>query len=122
MLNTQSFEQDDQTWVECLADGGVLTSEQDALDLVAACGEAGTRRLLIPAGCLNAAFFDLRNGLAGQVLLKFSNYRILAAAVIAAEIAARGRFGEFVGETNRGSAFRVFSSREDARAWLLSVR
>jgi PadR family transcriptional regulator AphA len=121
MLNTQSFEQDGQTWVECLADGGVLTSEQDALDLVAACAEAGTRRLLIPAGCLNAAFFDLRTGLAGQVLLKFSNYRIHAAAVIAAEIAARGRFGEFVGETNRGSQFRVFPSREDARAWLLRV-
>lgn len=120
-VNYQIVEKDGKVWVECLADGGALTSEQDALELVGACGEARTSRLLIRAECLNEDFFDLRTGLAGQVLLKFSNYRIVVAAVIAAEIAAQGRFGEFVWETNRGRQFRVFPNPEDARAWLLSV-
>jgi PadR family transcriptional regulator, regulatory protein AphA len=120
-MNYQAFEDNGILWVECLEDGGILASEQDALDLVGACGESGARRLLIPTGCLGADFFDLRSGLAGQVLLKFSNYRITVAAVVAPEVSTQGRFGEFVWETNRGKAFRVFASLEDARAWLKSA-
>jgi PadR family transcriptional regulator, regulatory protein AphA len=120
-MNYQTVEQNGKTWVECLVEGGVLASEQDALELVAACGEAGTPCLLIPEGCLADAFFDLHTGLAGQVLLKFSTYRIISAAVISPEIARQGRFGEFAWETNRGNQFRVFSNSEEARTWLQTM-
>jgi hypothetical protein len=106
------------TIVECLPGDGLLSSEQDALDLVAACGEAETDRLLLSESCLAPAFFDLRSGLAGVVLLKFSTYRIRAAAVVPAEVANAGRFGEMVYETNRGSQFRVYTNRVEALAWL----
>lgn len=111
----------DQTYIVCLPGDGLLTSEQDALELVAACGETQTNRLLLSDGCLSPAFFDLRSGLAGAVLLKFSNYRIRAAAVIPDKVAQSGRFGEFVRETNRGSQFRVYPTREEAAAWLLTI-
>ncbi len=110
-----------RTYIECLPGGGHLSSDHDALELVAACGQAQTNRLLLSAGCLPPAFFDLRSGLAGAVLLKFSNYRICAAAVIPNEVAQSGRFGEFVSETNRGAQFRVYPTREEAEAWLLSA-
>jgi len=119
-MNYQIFEKDGRTWVECLVDEGRLSSEQDALDLVGACGEAGSPLLLFPADCLSPDFFNLKTGLAGAVLLKFSNYRIVSAAVVPPEIAQLGRFGEFVLETNRGRQFRVFSNREEALAWLLA--
>ncbi len=111
----------DQSYIECLPGGGLLASEQDALELVGACGEAQTNRLLLSSGCLSPAFYDLRSGLAGTVLLKFSNYRIRAAAVIPSDLANVGRFGEFVRETNCGDQFRVFPTREEAAAWLLAI-
>lgn len=109
-----------RTYIECLPGDGPLSSEQDVLELVVACEEAQTNRLLLSEGSLSPAFFDLRSGLAGAVLLKFSNYLIRAAAVIPDDVAQSGRFGEFARETNRGSQFRVYPTREEAEAWLLT--
>lgn len=104
--------------VTCLPDGGKLSSEADALDAVAACGEHDTDKLLIPGGNLSEAFFDLKTGLAGAFLLKLSNYRIQAAVICPAELIGTGRFYEFVLETNRGKDFRVYQERQKALDWL----
>lgn len=120
-MNYTRITKNDQTYIECLPGERLLSSEEDALELVAACGEEQTNRLLLSESCLAPAFFDLRTGLAGSVLLKFSTYRIRAAAVIPPSKAGAGRFGEFARETNRGSAFRIFPTRAEAEAWLLSV-
>ena len=107
-------------YVECLPDGGVIASEQDALNLVGACGEFDTQRLLLHAGNLPPAFYDLKTGLAGAVLLKFSNYWIKAAAVLTPELVGSSRFSEMVLEANhRGTLFRVFYERDKAVEWLL---
>lgn len=102
----------------CMPDGNQISSEADALEAVAACGEFGTDRLLIPGESLSGTFFDLKSGLAGVVLLKFSNYFIKAAVVIPAEKVGQGKFYEFVLETNRGNEFRVFQDKGKAMDWL----
>jgi hypothetical protein len=106
------------SYVECLPDGGTIESEADALDLVAACGEYQCHRLLLHASNLTPDFYNLRTGLAGSVLLKFSNYHIQTAAILTPELATQGRFGEMVLETNRGHQFRVFTERAKAEEWL----
>jgi PadR family transcriptional regulator, regulatory protein AphA len=98
----------------CIPDGNRISSEADALEAVAACGEFGTDKLIIPGLCLSDAFYDLKSGLAGDVLLKFSNYLIKTAIVVPAEMIGQGKFYEFVLETNRGKEFRVFQDREKA--------
>ena len=103
----------------CIPDGNKISSEADALDAVGACGEYETDKLLIPGENLSEAFYDLKSGLAGAVLLKFSNYFIKAAVVVKAEMIGKGRFYEFVLETNRGNEFRVFQDREKAMDWLM---
>jgi len=108
-------------YLECEPQGGVIQTESDALDLVAACGENGTYNLLIHADNLPEAFYDLRTGLAGAILLKFSNYRLRVAVILDPVKSSQGRFGEMVLETNRGDQFRVFSSPESAEAWLLEA-
>jgi hypothetical protein len=105
-------------FIECQPEQLCLRNERDALDLVAACGENGTPLLLLHAANLAPAFFDLSTRVAGEILLKFTNYRIRAAAVLTPELATRGKFGEFVLETNRGRDFRVFYTRDDAITWL----
>lgn len=105
------------TYLECLP-GEVLASEREALELVAACGENGTDRLMLHAGNLTEDFYRLRTGLAGEILQKFGNYRIRVAAVLTPELVNQGRFREMVLEANRGNEFRVFYNREAAERWL----
>jgi PadR family transcriptional regulator, regulatory protein AphA len=118
LMNYQFISNEHATYVECLPDGGTIESEADALDLVAACGEYQCHRLLLHASNLTPDFYNLRSGLAGAVLLKFSNYRVQAAAILTPELAEQGRFGEMVLESNRGSQFRVFYDRASAEEWL----
>lgn len=119
-MNYSLFHYHNHRIIECLPGDRLLSSEQDALELVGACGEAQSNRLLLSDGCLSPAFFNLRSGLAGEVLLKLSNYRIHAAAVVPSDLVNTGRFGEFVCETNRGSQFRVYPTREEAVDWLVN--
>ena len=119
-MDTKLVEKNGRTYLECLPDEWQLASEQDALDLVAACGEYETERLLLHAASLPDTFYDLKTRLAGDAMLKFSNYRIRVAAIIPAERSSQGRFGEMVMETNRGNQFRVYPTREEAEQWLLS--
>jgi PadR family transcriptional regulator AphA len=98
-----------------------IASEADALELIGFCGENDTDRLLVYAENLTADFYDLHTRLAGEILLKMSNYRIRLAAVIPTEKIGDGRFKEVVLETNRGGEFRVFNTRDEAIAWLSAV-
>lgn len=109
-----------QTYVECLPNQDQLASEANALDLVAACGECGTNRLMLHASNLPEDFYQLNTGLAGEVLLKFSNYRLRVAAVLTPELVNQGRFREMALETNRGNQFRIFYDRQSAQDWLIS--
>jgi PadR family transcriptional regulator AphA len=119
-MEYQLVEMDSKKYVECLP-GALIASDQDALDLVAACAENQTQRLMLHAENLPAEFFDLKTGLAGAVLLKFVNYRIQVAAVLTPEVIGSGKFREMALESTRGPDFRVFFERAKAEAWLLSI-
>jgi hypothetical protein len=117
-VNTRSISKNNSLYIECLPDGLMFDSEDQALDLVAACIEGKTPNLLIHSSILPLEFYDLRTGLAGTVLQKFSNYHIRAAVLLSPEQSVQGRFQEMVLEANRGNQFRVFRSRELAENWL----
>ncbi len=105
-------------FLECLPEGGKITSERDAVDLVGACGENGVDRLLFYANNLTDDFYNLRTRLAGDVLQKFINYHIISAVVLTPELVGNGRFSEMVWEANRGRQFHVAYDREEAVKWL----
>lgn len=112
-----------RAYVECLPGGQGLESENDALDLVAACGEAQTDYLMVHEECLPEAFFDLRTRLAGHVLLKFNNYRIRCAFFLPSGWPEVGRFYEMALEANRASReMHFFTKRESAEQWLLEEK
>ncbi|WP_027086884.1 DUF4180 domain-containing protein [Cohnella panacarvi] len=97
---------------------GEIRQEQDGLNLVAACAENGTNKVMLPAACLSEEFLQLSTRVAGLVLQKLTNYNIKAAAVLDAD-KARGKFKDFLAEANRGKLFRAFENREQAESWLL---
>ena len=63
-------------------------------------------------------FFDLRTGLAGEVLQKFTNYRARLAIVVADPAAYGSRFGELAWEHRSHHAVRFFATEQLARRWL----
>lgn len=100
--------------------GWMLSSEQDAANLVCACAENDTYRILIPGSVLPPGFYDLRTGLAGAILGKFSIYRMRVGFTIPLEKMTLGRFGEMVLECNRGNEIHFTPDYGAAIAWLIS--
>ncbi|WP_018503237.1 DUF4180 domain-containing protein [Parafrankia discariae] len=87
----------------CSPGGPVVRSEQDALDVIGTALHLGATWAVVPVTRLAPDFFDLRGGLAGQVLQKFVNYRIGLAVVgdISAYTAGSGALRDLVRESNR---------------------
>ncbi len=107
--------------IECLPQGGIISDEQSALDLLGICGEEHADSILLHSTNLSEDFYNLKTGLAGALMLKWTMYRIIVAAIIPPEKIGTGRFYEMVIETNRRNDFRVFPSRDEAVSWLDSL-
>lgn len=82
------------------AEGPVLGTAQDAVDLI---GNAGSGIVAVPVTRLDPRFFDLSTGVAGEFVQKFVNYRVRLVVVgdIASHLAASGALRAFVAESNR---------------------
>ncbi len=74
--------------------------------------------LLLDESQLGAKFFDMRSGLAGEVLQKFTNYRVRLAIVVANPLAHGSRFSELACEHRRHNGVRFFETAQLARQWL----
>lgn len=61
---------------EIVSDQVLIRETQDALDILANCGYQGAGAVLLRQHHLTPDFFDLKSGLAGEILQKFSNYRM----------------------------------------------
>jgi PadR family transcriptional regulator, regulatory protein AphA len=119
MVDYRVISQGNQKFIECIPGMSRIENEQDALDLVAACGENETNLLLLHADNLTDDFFHLKTGLAGKILLKFSNYFLKVAAVLTPDLVNQGKFKDMAIESNRSQEFRIFYDLEVAKNWLL---
>jgi len=59
----------------------MINSPQDMLDIMADSGYGGCNNIIVHKQVLHKDFFDLKTGLAGEILQKFSNYRMKLAIV-----------------------------------------
>ncbi len=98
---------------------GYISSERDILDVMGLFGEVGASLLLISDGALHPDFFDLSTGLAGEISLKLSTYRVKTAIVIDIESIPSQRFREWAGECNRGREIRFCAKLQVAEDWLM---
>lgn len=110
-MNYRVIEKNEQRYIECASQETPIRTEQQALDLIAACFENDTNRVMLHAPALAEDFFNLRTGLAGSVLQKFGNYQIKVALVLPDQQKVKGRFREFITEANRGNSFKVFGNK-----------
>ncbi|MGB9673152.1 MAG: DUF4180 domain-containing protein [Anaerolineales bacterium] len=113
------IQKNDKNYLECQPGMMLIESEQDALDLVALCGENETQWLMLHSENLSPDFFDLKSGLAGKILLKFAVYQIKAVLIATPGLVGDGRFAEMAMESNRFNQFGVFYGKAEAEQWLL---
>ncbi|QIK72517.1 DUF4180 domain-containing protein [Propioniciclava coleopterorum] len=93
----------------CADDGPVIASTQDALDLIGAAFR-NAEFVVVPAHRLDASFFRLGTGFAGDVMQKFVNYRVKLVVL-----------GDIDAHLERSDAFRglVAESNDADHIWFL---
>jgi len=114
----QIIEKNQTKYILLDAIGKQIQTEQDGLDLVSICARNDTHKLLIQGERLSDDFLRLSTGVAGAVLQKFFNYGIQAVVVLD-ESRTKGRFREFLTESQAGNMFRSYSNLEEAEQWLI---
>lgn len=103
-------------------DGIVIATAQDALDLMATAFHVlGCNKLLVPKENICREFFDLKTGLAGEILQKFTNYHIRLAIVGDFSNIQSKALRDFIYESNNGSQLFFVETRDEALDRLHSV-
>lgn len=95
-------------------DGCFIKNTQDALDVMASIRSNGCDRVVIPKDNLPAEFFELRTGVAGEILQKFVNYQMKIAIVGEFECYQSKSLHDFIYECNKGRHVFFQKNMEDA--------
>lgn len=90
----------------------------DVIDAIGATYEYDA--LILSEGDVDATFFDLRTGLAGELFQKATQYAVRLALVLPDPAVHGPRWPELAHEHARHRAVRIVASRAEADAWLAS--
>jgi len=105
---------------ELANDQQVIETAQDGLDLLGNAYYQGMDKVIIHTYQLTPDFFDLKTGLAGEILQKFSNYRIQLAIVGDFSAYTGNSITSFIYESNKRGQINFVASVADALKCLAS--
>jgi len=93
---------------EILPGTDLISNPDDILDLMAEARYNGSSTMIIQDRSLHPGFFDLKTRVAGEILQKFSNYRMRLAVVGDFSAFKSNSLQDFIRESNRmGTIFFV---------------
>jgi len=122
MMQFTLIERDGKSALVGPADQPLLKHVDDATELLQACADYQTDRLLLYAENLTDRFFDLSSGEAGAILHRLRIYHVRLAVVLSPQRARLShRFSELMVEENRNPYFHLFEHIQDAEDWLLKA-
>ncbi|MBS1970620.1 MAG: DUF4180 domain-containing protein [Bdellovibrionales bacterium] len=120
-MKTVLHEQGSKRIVEIIADGVVINNAQDALDLLYNLPSPEDRQIIFHKANITPAFFDLKTGIAGEILQKFVNYKIRFAVVGDFQNIKSEALRAFVIESNRGRQAFFVEDLETAKQKLFAI-
>ena len=92
----------------------IINTLDDALDLIGNSNYYGSNKIILKEENMTAEFFDLKTGIAGEILQKFSTYG-MKLAIIGDFSKYPGRsFRDFIYESNKIGRICFVGSREEA--------
>ena len=100
---------------EVLSDNILIKVTQDALDLMAESNYMGSSRIILHEKNIISDFFDLKTGLAGEILQKFSNYNVQLAIVGDYSKYSSKSLKDFIFESNKYGRINFVNSVEEAK-------
>lgn len=104
---------------EIISEDIVINSTQDALDIMADCSYQGSTRIIIHEKNLIPSFFDLKTGIAGDILQKFSTYNVRLALVGDFSKYTSKSLKDFIFESNKYGRVIFVSSVNEAKELLV---
>ena len=96
-----------------------LKNTQDVLDLMANCRYQGANKLILREKNIIESFFDLKSGIAGEFLQKFSTYRCQLAIIGDFTKFQSKSLSDFIYESNKVGRINFVSTFEEAEKSLL---
>lgn len=106
------------TIAEILPGSAEIGTAEDLLDILADAGYNGSTGLIVRSETLNSDFFDLKTGIAGEILQKFSNYRMRLAIIGDFEDIKSKSLRDFIRESNTRGTINFVATAEEAMARL----
>lgn len=103
-----------QKIAEVVSDQVVIAHAEDGLDLLGSLYYQGFDTIVIYEKNITPDFFDLKTGIAGEILQKFSNYRVRLAIIGDFEPYQSKSIRDFMFESNKGGHINFVQSKAEA--------
>ncbi len=99
---------------EVISDSLIILNTDDGLNLVGEAYYSGFDKVIIYESSITPKFFDLKTRMAGEILQKFSNYRMKLAIVGDFSSNTSKSLSDFIFESNKLGHVNFVASREEA--------
>lgn len=99
---------------EVTSDEIFIRTTQDGLDLLGDCYYQGFDSIILHQQNITPDFFDLKTGIAGDILQKFSNYRMRLVIIGDFSMYTSKPLQDFIFESNKGKHINFLGSIEEA--------
>ena len=113
-MNIETHIINDTEIAEIVSADVIIKSAEDGLDLLGNIYYQGFDKIIVHEKNVTPDFFDLKNGLAGEILQKFSNYRIRLALVGDFSSYSGKSIKDFIYESNNTGHINFVPSVEQA--------
>lgn len=113
-MKIEILRENDQQIAEVISDTFVINNIQDGLDLLGNLYFQGFDKFIIHKKNVTPAFFDLKTGIAGEILQKFSNYRVRLAIVGDFSEYQSKSIKDFIYESNKLGQINFVGTKSEA--------
>ena len=117
-MNIEITEYQNQSIAEITGIGILIQTPQETVELLVNCAYQGAEKIIIHADQLIPDFFDLKTGIAGEILQKVSTYQLRLAIVGDFSQYTSKSLQDFIFESNKMGRVSFVASVEEAKAKL----
>ncbi|WP_316765263.1 DUF4180 domain-containing protein [Pedobacter frigiditerrae] len=113
-MNIETHTIKDTIIAEVTSEDIIINSVEDGLDLLGNLYYDGFDKIIVYEKNITPNFFDLKTGIAGEILQKFSNYRVPLAIIGNFEKYESKSIKDFIFESNKSKHINFVKSLTDA--------
>jgi hypothetical protein len=113
-MKIESHDINNKKIAEVTSDEIIISTTEDGLDLLGYIYYQGFDRIVLYENNITPDFFNLKNGIAGEILQKFSTYRVRLAVVGDFSKYTSKSLTDFIYESNKGKHINFVNSTIEA--------